>query len=107
MIVRPESDRMLAPDLAGGSLLDLGPYPAVWGMLLLHQHPQNNDRAPRVVHSFQDIYERTGGDESSCWVVEWEGLGQAAFRSSMTVDGLREMAVVINCEEGDLVIDGE
>lgn len=33
---RPDTDRVLAAELAGGSLLDIGPYPLVWVSFSVH-----------------------------------------------------------------------
>lgn len=33
---RPDDNRLLAAELAGGALLDLGPYPLVWVSFLGH-----------------------------------------------------------------------
>ncbi|TXT09023.1 hypothetical protein VHUM_02497 [Vanrija humicola] len=102
---RPDSNRMIDPKLAGGSLLDQGPYPAVWAMLAFHHHPDNKDPDPKVVSSYQRIYERSGVDAASQWIVEWKGLGQATLVSDMTASGYNDASVVITCLEGDLVLN--
>jgi hypothetical protein len=114
---------MIDPAVGGGSLLDQcvpllvsasravlsplpfrGPYPCVWAMLLVHQHPLNHDKNPKVVTSHQTIYHRSGVDLKSRWVVEWDGLLQADFRTDMDCPGLRDNTAVLQCEEGDLMI---
>jgi dihydrodiol dehydrogenase / D-xylose 1-dehydrogenase (NADP) len=63
----PETHRLLDPTLAGGGLLDLGPYPLVWvcdhgqhdidrvltlqTMMILYRHPQNGMSAPDRIGS--------------------------------------------------------
>lgn len=99
---------MIDPALGGGSLLDMGPYPSVWAMMLLHHHPDNKSRAPpKMLFSHQTIYERSGVDANSRWLLEWKGVGQAMCTTDMTAHGSREACVVVTCSEGDLIIEGE
>ena len=93
------------PELAGGAILDLGPYPALWAMLLIHRHPQNTDLDPKVVSSYQRIYERTGVDALSHWVVRWDGFADAFLTADMTIQSSRESCVIAHCEGADLVIE--
>jgi hypothetical protein len=75
-------------------------------MLALHRSPANKDRkTPKLVSSHQTVLERTGVDSNSRWRVDWEGVGQADISCEMEVLGLRNGAVTIFCEEGDLVVD--
>ncbi|KAK8864696.1 hypothetical protein IAR55_001948 [Kwoniella newhampshirensis] len=102
---RGESHRMLDPALGGGALLDLGPYPLVWAMLVLHHHPDNVTRSrPKVLSSYQTIYQRTGVDSASRMLLEWEGVGQAALTADLTCHGYMDGVAVITCEEGDIVV---
>ncbi|WVQ97546.1 hypothetical protein IAU59_004660 [Kwoniella sp. CBS 9459] len=98
-------DRMIDPELAGGALLDMGPYPSVWAMLTLHHNKHNKDKDPKVITSHQTIYKRTGVDANSRWVVEWDGLCQAALLTDLETPGLREATAIVQCEEGDLCIE--
>ncbi|WOO83597.1 D-xylose 1-dehydrogenase (NADP(+)) [Vanrija pseudolonga] len=104
---KPISHRLLAPELGGGGLLDMGPYPSVWAMLTLHQHPLNTKRTPpKVVNTYQTIYSRTGVDARSRWVLEFEELGaEGILMTDMLCQNFKEGAVVLQCEEGDLVIE--
>jgi predicted dehydrogenase len=103
---KPLSDRFLDPALGGGSLLDMGPYPSVWAMLLLYQHPDNHAAAPKLVNSYQRIYGRTGVDARSRWLLDFEELGcEAQLMTDMTTHGLRDATAVLQCQEGDLVIE--
>jgi predicted dehydrogenase len=106
MIDRPYSFRMIDPALGGGSLLDLGPYPAVWAMMLLHHHPDST-RQPKMLFHHQTVYERSGVDANSRWLIEWEGVGQALCVTDMTAFGIHLGCVVVTCDKGDLVIEGE
>ncbi|CAK9785857.1 NAD(P)-binding protein [Cutaneotrichosporon oleaginosum] len=100
-----DDDRMIDPKLGGGPLLDLGPYPAVWGMLVLHQHPQNQDKEPQVVDFSQRIYKRNGIDEMSAFTVRWEGLAEARLLTDFTACTPLDNACVVDCEKAQLIID--
>lgn len=98
---------MIDPEQGGGSLLDQGPYPSVWAMLAMHHHPDNKDKDPQVVSSYQRIYERSGVDSYSQWIVQWKGLGEAVCVTDMTASGYDDACVVISCEEADVVLSCE
>ncbi|WWD00970.1 hypothetical protein V866_007908 [Kwoniella sp. B9012] len=100
----PASHRMLDPALGGGSLLDMGPYPSVWAMLLVQRNPHNRDQDPQVLFSHQTLYERTQVDLNSRWLVQWKDLCQGLLLSDLSASGQREATAVLQCEEGDLVI---
>ncbi len=95
---------MVDPAQGGGSLLDQGPYPSVWAMLALHQHPDNTDADPRVVSSYQKIYKRSGVDAASTWVVSWQDFADATLFTDMTASGFDDACAVITCEEADVAI---
>ncbi|WWC58924.1 uncharacterized protein I303_101469 [Kwoniella dejecticola CBS 10117] len=102
---KPDSNRFVDPALGGGSLLDMGPYPSVWAMLLLHRNPHNTDKFPSVVSSHQSIYKRSGVDLDSRWIVEWDGLCRGTLTTDLSAPGLKENTAVVQCEQGDLVIE--
>lgn len=104
---KPDSDRFIDPALGGGGLLDMGPYPSVWAMLCLHQHPLNTKRAPpAVVNTYQRIYPRTNVDARSRWLLDFEELGaEAQLMTDMTCHGFKDATAVMQCEDGDLVIE--
>lgn len=95
---------MIDPEQGGGSLLDQGPYPSVWAMLALHQHPDNADKDPRVVSSYQKVYKRSGVDAASTWVVSWKDFADATLVTDMTASGYDDACVVISCEEADVAL---
>ncbi|GFZ48048.1 hypothetical protein JCM24511_05796, partial [Saitozyma sp. JCM 24511] len=103
----PDSHRMIDPTLGGGSLLDLGPYPSVWAMLTLFQHPDNHRTPPNILFTHQTPYARSGVDLNSRWLLEFPGLGgvQALLTTDMGVTGGGERGAVIVCEEGDIAIE--
>lgn len=115
---------MVNPDLAGGSILDQwvlmfarpgplaeiclrGPYPSVWAMLALYQHPDNNKTAPKLVSSYQHIYPKTGVDQSSRWVLEWPGLDGvvANLMTDIHTAGYAPATALIQCEKADIAIE--
>ncbi|TXT13235.1 hypothetical protein VHUM_00602 [Vanrija humicola] len=102
---RADNDRMIDPKLGGGALLDLGPYPSVWSMLVLHQHPDNTDATPTVIDHNQRIYARNGVDELSAWTVRWDGLAESRILCDFTAWTPRDCAAVVDCENGQLVIE--
>lgn len=104
---KPLTDRFMDPALGGGSLLDMGPYPSVWAMLCLHQHPLNTQRKPpTVVNTYQRIYERTNVDARSRWLVDFPELqAEAQLMTDMTCHSIKEAAVVMQCENADLIIE--
>lgn len=105
---KPLSDRYLDPALGGGGLLDMGPYPSVWAMLLLYQHPDNHCTAPSVVNTYQKRYTKRGCnvDARSRWLLEFPALEcEAALMTDMTCDNLAQAAAVLQCEDADLVIE--
>ncbi|WWC58837.1 uncharacterized protein I303_101381 [Kwoniella dejecticola CBS 10117] len=105
MDTQDPSSRLLNPSLGGGSLLDLGPYPALWAMLLLHRHPLNQDKNPKLLFSHQTVYERTGVDLNTRWCLEWKGLCQGLLSTDLASFGLKTGSIVLQCEHGDLLID--
>lgn len=102
---QPVTKGLLNPETGGGSLLDMGPYPSVWAMLLVHNSPYNADPSPKVINSHQTLYERTGVDLNSRWIVQWEGLCQGSLTTDLGAPGLKEATAWVQCEEGDLVIE--
>ena len=76
-------------------------------MLIMHQHPDNKGKVPKVVASHQTVYERTGVDADSRWRVVWDNVGKADLYCDMTCTLPRDACIVVQCEHGDLVIECE
>jgi len=71
--------RWYNPDLAGGSLLDIGVYSITWVMQTLY-HAQNGRReAPQVTGSLVPVKE-TGVDESASVVLTWNDGNYSLLR---------------------------
>ncbi|CAD6885627.1 unnamed protein product [Tilletia controversa] len=95
--------RLFAPELGGGALLDLGIYALTWQSLILHRHPENQGRAPRVSSSMIKT-SLTKVDETTAILLNFDELGaQGVATCSMTYN-LSEPAVTISGEKGDLII---
>ena len=77
-------------------------------MLILHQHPDNKDRAgPETVKGHMKIYERTGVDASSTWIADWKNVGTAICTSSIETQMNLEKCVTVQLEGGEITIDCE
>ena len=86
-------------------LISRGPYPSVWAMLLLYQHPDNKKTAPKVVSSYQQIYAPTGVDQNSRWTLEWPGLGIISdLKTDLATAGHSDSTCLISCEKADISI---
>lgn len=95
------SNRMINPDLAGGGLLDLGPYPMVWA-LLIGAGPQA--KKPSSVSSsiqFTNLPQiKTQVDKQSTWVLNWDNEGCQAVCSTSIVAETSAKAVTIQGSKG-------
>ncbi|KAJ9118848.1 hypothetical protein QFC24_006047 [Naganishia onofrii] len=108
MNIKPDekelTDRMIAPELGGGGLLDLGPYPMT--MLLMHQHPDNKTKAsPSSISGHMIPYKRTGVDGHSTWILEWEDIGVAICTASITTQMSSETSVIVQLDSAEVHID--
>lgn len=65
--------RMYNPELGGGAMLDLGPYPLVWQLMLLYSHPDNHNAFPKVTSSMMKT-PLTGVDENTTIILDFEAL---------------------------------
>jgi predicted dehydrogenase len=63
--------RIYNPDLAGGSLLDLGPYSLTWIMQTIYDAQKNRGEKPQVTGSLVPVKE-TGVDETATVVLTWK-----------------------------------
>ena len=86
-----DENRMVNKDLAGGALLDLGIYSLTWVFQILY-HCQKEPREPPKVVAAINKYEKTGADEMTTMVLQWEkqksmGIATTALRVGTTPDG--------------------
>ncbi|KAI0305894.1 NAD(P)-binding protein [Multifurca ochricompacta] len=73
----PLTHRILDPNLGGGAILDLGPYPLVWAIITLYEHPENNRSKPTVSASMVKT-PLTGVDRSTCFTLNFSELAAQA-----------------------------
>jgi predicted dehydrogenase len=68
---KPITHRLFNPDLAGGSLLDLGIYSLTWVMQIIYVAQKDRNEKPEVTRSLVPVKE-TGVDESATVVLTWK-----------------------------------
>jgi len=89
-------------------LIFRGPYPSVWAMLALYQHPDNKKTPPKLVSSYQQLYEPTKVDQSSRWTLEWPALGIISdLKTDMNTAGHADSTCLIQCEKADISIQSQ
>ncbi|OSX64297.1 hypothetical protein POSPLADRAFT_1065541 [Postia placenta MAD-698-R-SB12] len=101
----PKSHRMLDPRLGGGALLDLGPYPMIWTVLALYEHPSNQKAPPTSVSASMVKTPITGVDSSTSWTVNFTSTlrAQAILSCSMTVP-TAHFGATIRYRNGNIII---
>lgn len=102
----PKSHRILNPELGGGGLLDLGPYPLVWAIMALYEHPKNNFAKPSNITGAMLKTSLTGVDCNTSFTVTWASRNfsaQAVLSCSINATA-HETGVVIKFERGAIKI---
>ncbi|OCB85415.1 NAD-binding protein [Sanghuangporus baumii] len=103
-----EENRLLNIDLAGGGLLDLGPYPLFWALLLLYNHPENKQTPPEKIQASMRKYERTGVDLHTSWTLDFPRIGKVGARAilstSIGVNGCRDAVTRIQGTKGEIIM---
>ncbi|KAJ3531778.1 hypothetical protein NM688_g7524 [Phlebia brevispora] len=102
---KPKTHRMLDPKLGGGALLDLGPYPMIWAVLALYEHPANKKALPTTVTGSIVKTPLTGVDMNTSWTINFtETLkAQAILSASMTIPA-NKTGVIIRYRNGNILI---
>lgn len=101
----PDTDRMFAPELAGGVQLDCGPYPLVWAMMALFHHPDNHRTPPTGVTGSMLRHPRTSVDVASSLTLNFEPLmARANLTCSFVAATPSDVCVRIIGDKGELVI---
>ncbi|ORY26983.1 hypothetical protein BCR39DRAFT_539672 [Naematelia encephala] len=75
---QPDTSRFLSAELAGGALLDIGPYPMVWALTMLYRHPLNQITQPGVIGTTMLLH-TTGVDLATSITMTFERLKAVAF----------------------------
>ncbi|KAG7443604.1 NAD(P)-binding protein [Guyanagaster necrorhizus] len=101
----PKTHRILDPALGGGALLDLGPYPLVWAIMALYEHPDNKLSAPSVSASMLKT-PLTGVDSNTAFTLTFDTAelrAQAVLSCSINLNSVNP-GVIIRFERGTIKI---
>jgi len=101
----PKTHRILDPRLGGGALLDLGPYPMIWAVLALYEHPSNKEARPTNITGSILKTPLTGVDSSTSFILNFtEHLqAQAILSCSITLPAPKP-GVTIRYRNGNILI---
>ncbi|KAH9479521.1 D-xylose 1-dehydrogenase (NADP(+)) [Psilocybe cubensis] len=102
----PVTHRILDPNLGGGALLDLGPYPLFWAILALYENPANGFSAPTNISASMLNTPLTPVDSSTVFNLTFSAsklAAQASLSCSITLNAL-ETGVTIRFEHGTILI---
>jgi len=101
----PTSHRMLDPKLGGGALLDLGPYPMLWAIVALYEHPSNKKALPTSISASMVKTPITGVDSSTSWIMNFTSTlrAQAILSCSMTLPSAH-FGATIRYRNGNILI---
>ncbi|KAK7449667.1 hypothetical protein VKT23_013141 [Stygiomarasmius scandens] len=97
----PTTHKILDPHLGGGALLDIGPYPLVWAIMTLYEHPLNELTTPVVTGSMLKT-PITGVDCNTSFTLNFfqsKIVAQAVLSCSINVDPA-DPGVTIRYEKG-------
>ncbi|KAJ2914641.1 hypothetical protein MD484_g5778, partial [Candolleomyces efflorescens] len=106
----PTTHRILDPQLGGGALLDLGPYPLVWAIIALYENPANNKARPTTITGNMLKTPLTGVDSSTVFTLsftptETSSLAAQAILSCSITLNAPEPGVTIRFERGTITIN--
>ncbi|ORY35372.1 hypothetical protein BCR39DRAFT_509126 [Naematelia encephala] len=102
----PDTHRCLSAELAGGPLLDVGPYPMVWSLMILFRHPKNNMTPPEKVGSTMMKY-RTGVDLATSFTMTFPKLNAIAYcTTNLLSDTPKTSHTRIVGSKGEITVQG-
>ncbi|KAK9896856.1 NAD-binding protein [Cystobasidium minutum MCA 4210] len=100
-----ESHRLFNPELAGGAQLDIGPYTILWGLLALHEHPDNAREPPSNIVASSLPDPRTGVDLFTTIIMDFKKINaRANLTANNTVSSSPEACVRVMGTKGELLI---
>jgi hypothetical protein len=98
----PADSRMISPKLAGGGLLDLGPYPLLWALLVC-AGPEAKPPS-RITSSIQftDLKQIPSQvDKHATWIMNWDDEGAQAICTTSIATETSPTAVTIQGSKGE------
>ncbi|RDB23614.1 D-xylose 1-dehydrogenase (NADP(+)) [Hypsizygus marmoreus] len=102
----PTTHRILDPALGGGALLDLGPYPLIWAIVALYEHPSNKLSGPSNITGTMLKTPITNVDRNTSFTLTFsssELAAQAILTCSINLNA-QQPGVVIRFERGNIII---
>ncbi|KAH8548972.1 hypothetical protein BGW37DRAFT_161206 [Umbelopsis sp. PMI_123] len=101
----PLTHRLLNPDLAGGAILDLGPYPLTWGLMTLFHHPDNQLTPPTTVSSSMMLHPETGVDIFTTAVLDFPKMtARANLTCNLVLESPADCSVRVQGTKGELIV---
>ncbi|KAJ4473606.1 hypothetical protein J3R30DRAFT_3296542 [Lentinula aciculospora] len=101
----PRTHRILDPNLGGGALLDLGPYPLVWAIMALYENPANGATDPTITGSILKT-PITGVDCNTSFTLNFKQsnlAAQAVLSCSINTNALNP-GVTVRYEKGTIEV---
>jgi len=103
----PENHRVFDPKLGGSAQLDIGPYSLLWGMLALHEHPDNNREPPSKITASSLPDPRTGVDLFTSITLDFKKINaRADCNCNNMVSGSVDACVRVMGTDGELMVTG-
>ncbi|KXN86565.1 Trans-1,2-dihydrobenzene-1,2-diol dehydrogenase [Leucoagaricus sp. SymC.cos] len=98
----PLTHRIIDPKLGGGGLLDLGPYPFVWAIMAIYEHPSNISSRPVTISSSMLKTPLTGVDANTSFTLTFPS-SQAILTTSINLNS-SPFGCTIRYERGSIII---
>ncbi|KAJ6624934.1 hypothetical protein B0H10DRAFT_2004896 [Mycena sp. CBHHK59/15] len=98
----PKTHRILDPALGGGAILDLGPYPLVWAIMTLYEHPLNDQTPPSTISGTMLKTPLTGVDSNTSFTLSFSKIAAQAILSCSINLNASSPGVTIRCEKGTI-----
>ncbi|KII87185.1 hypothetical protein PLICRDRAFT_42835 [Plicaturopsis crispa FD-325 SS-3] len=105
----PKTHRMLDPALGGGALLDLGPYPLIWAILALYEHPANKASQPSNITGTMLKTSLTGVDSNTSFTLTFSPSAESTLAAQAVLSCSMNAATIdpgatIRYERGVIII---